>query len=89
MTALAQSEPSSRSSQSQPGADFGSKFFDNLRMLFGRLQQSELDRAFQRASAVHCTDLVGQTGDWKEGINRKASPKGGFSFCKEMTVSSS
>ena len=45
---------------------FGSKFFDNLRSLFGRLQQSELQRAFQRAKPIHCSDLVGETGEWKE-----------------------
>src|SRR6266446_4506562 len=50
----------------QSGGDFGSKFFDDLRSLFGRLQQSELDRAFQRAKPIHCSDLVGQTGEWKE-----------------------
>jgi hypothetical protein len=50
----------------QTGGDFGSKFFDDLRSLFGRLQRSELDRAFQRAKPIHCSDLAGQTGEWKE-----------------------
>jgi hypothetical protein len=53
-------------SAQQNNGDFGTKFFADLRMLFGRLQQSELDRAFQRANAAHCSDLVGQSGDWKE-----------------------
>jgi hypothetical protein len=46
--------------------DFGSKFFDDLRSLFGRLQQSELDKAFERAKPVRCSDLAGQSGEWKE-----------------------
>ena len=50
----------------QESGDFGSKFFDDLRSLFGRLQRSELDRAFQRAKAIRCSDLVGQSGEWKE-----------------------
>jgi hypothetical protein len=50
----------------QESGDFGSKFFDDLRSLFGRLQRSELDGAFQRARAMRCSDLVGQTGEWKE-----------------------
>ena len=50
----------------QENGDFGTKFFDDLRSLFGRLQQSELDRAFQRANSIRCSDLVGQTGEWKE-----------------------
>lgn len=46
--------------------DFGSKFFDDLRSLFGRLQRGDLDRAFQRAQAVHCSDLVEAKGEWKQ-----------------------
>jgi hypothetical protein len=46
--------------------DFGSKFFDDLRRLFGRLQQSELDLAFRRANPVRCSELVSQTGEWKQ-----------------------
>ena len=46
--------------------DFGSKFFDDVRSLFGRLQQSELEKAFERAKPVHCSDLAEQTGEWKE-----------------------
>src|SRR5690242_2826597 len=46
--------------------DFGSKFFDDLRSLFGRLQRSELDRAFQGAKPIRCSDLAGQAGEWKE-----------------------
>src|SRR5438309_6936637 len=34
------------------------------RKLFGRLEQSELGRAFQQAQPIHCSDLVGQTGEW-------------------------
>jgi hypothetical protein len=47
-------------------SDFSTKFFDDLRLLFGRLQQSELDQAFRQAKPIRCSDLVGQTGDWKE-----------------------
>ena len=50
----------------QSGGDFGSKFFDDLRSLFGRLQQAELERAFQRAKPIRCSDLAGQAGEWKE-----------------------
>jgi hypothetical protein len=46
--------------------DFGSKFFDDLRSLFGKLQQSELDKAFERAKPVRCSDLAGQSSEWKE-----------------------
>ena len=46
--------------------EFGTKFFDDLRKLFGRLQQSELDLAFRRANPVRCSELVSQTGEWKQ-----------------------
>src|SRR5689334_8334293 len=50
----------------QENGDFGSKFFEDLGALFGRLQKSELQRAFQRAKPIECSDLVGQAGEWKE-----------------------
>jgi hypothetical protein len=43
---------------------FDTKFFDNLTTLFGRLQQSELDTAFQDTKAVRCADLL--DAEWKE-----------------------
>src|SRR5207237_2424451 len=52
--------------QDSGGGDFGRKFFDDLRSLFGRLQQSELDGAFRRAKPIDCSDLAGQMGEWKE-----------------------
>ncbi len=52
--------------QPRQNSDFGSKFFDDLQVLFGRLQQAELDEAFQQAKPIHCSDLVGAKGEWKE-----------------------
>src|SRR5215471_11942366 len=46
-------------------ADFGAKFLDDLQTLFGRLETSELDSAFQRAKAIRCSDLIGKSGEWK------------------------
>ena len=50
----------------EANGDFGRKFFEDLRSLFGRLQRSELDGAFRRAKAIHCSDLAGQKAEWKE-----------------------
>src|SRR5262247_4748502 len=47
-------------------ADFGAKFLEDLKILFGRLETSELDSAFQRAKAIRCSDLVGRSGEWKD-----------------------
>jgi len=46
--------------------DFGAKFLDDLQTLFGRLETSELDSAFQRAKAIRCSDLIGKSGEWKD-----------------------
>jgi hypothetical protein len=46
--------------------DFGAKFLDDLQTLFGRLETSELDSAFQRAKAIRCSDLTGKSGEWKD-----------------------
>jgi hypothetical protein len=46
--------------------DFGAKFIDDLQRLFGRLETSELDSAFQRAKAIRCSDLIGKSGEWKD-----------------------
>src|SRR5215470_631433 len=46
--------------------DFGAKFLDDLQTLFGRLETSELNSAFQRAKAIRCSDLLGRSGEWKD-----------------------
>src|SRR5215510_1169775 len=46
--------------------DFGARFLDDLQTLFGRLEASELDSAFQRAKAIRCSDLIGKSGEWKD-----------------------
>jgi hypothetical protein len=46
--------------------DFGAKFLEDLKTLFGRLETSELNGAFQRAKAIRCSDLVGRSGEWKD-----------------------
>src|SRR5688572_2191216 len=55
-----------RVSASGENGDFGTKFFDELRSLFGRLQDAELDRAFRRGRAIRCADLAEKSGVWKE-----------------------
>jgi hypothetical protein len=47
-------------------ADFGAKFLEDLQTLFGRLETSELDNAFQRAKPIRCSDLIGKSGEWKD-----------------------
>ncbi len=44
---------------------YGSKFFDQLRTIFGRFQNSDLDRVFQQSKPIQCPELVGRKGEWR------------------------
>lgn len=44
---------------------FGSNFFDQLRTIFGRFQNSDLDRVFQQSKPIQCPELVGRKGEWR------------------------
>ena len=46
-------------------ANFGSKFFDQLRSIFGRFRNSDLDRVFQQSKPIQCPELVGRKGEWR------------------------
>jgi len=47
------------------GDRYGSKFFDQLRTIFGRFQNSDLDRVFQQSKPIQCSELVGRKGEWR------------------------
>jgi hypothetical protein len=54
--------------QARPSAEedrYGSKFFDQLRTIFGRFQNSDLDRVFQQSRPIQCPELVGRKGEWR------------------------
>ena len=55
--------------------DFGSKFFTELRNIFGRFRDSDLERAFQLAEPMQCTELLSGKGEWRPVafFNRKRS----------------
>jgi hypothetical protein len=46
-------------------ARYGSKFFDQLHIVFGRFQDSDLQRAFQAAQRIQCPELVAGKGEWR------------------------
>ena len=64
--AHAEAQGPRRASASRENGDFGTKFFDELRSLFGRLRDADLDRAFRRGRAIRCADLAEKSGVWKE-----------------------
>jgi hypothetical protein len=51
--------------QSPEDGNYGSKFFDQLRTIFGRFRDADLDRAFQQAKPIQCSELVGRKGEWR------------------------
>ncbi len=44
---------------------YGSRFFDQLRNIFGRFANSDLQRVFQEAQPIGCSELVGRKGQWR------------------------
>jgi hypothetical protein len=44
---------------------YGSKFFNQLRNLFGRFLDSDLQRSFQQADPIQCSELVSDKGEWR------------------------
>jgi hypothetical protein len=44
---------------------YGTKFFDQLRSIFGRFRDADLRRAFQAAEPVQCSELVINKGEWR------------------------
>ncbi len=56
-----------RESQMPPPGDiaYGSKFFNQLRSLFGRFQDTDLQRSFEQADPIQCSELVSDKGEWR------------------------
>jgi hypothetical protein len=52
----------------QPPADserYGRKFFVQLRAMFGRFRDVDLQRAFEKAQPIQCSELVNEDGEWR------------------------
>jgi hypothetical protein len=59
--------PAQRDSSVQSNEEnaYGSKFFDQLRTIFGRFRDADLQRVFQEALPIECSELVGRQGEWR------------------------
>jgi len=52
----------------QPPEDsqrYGRKFFVQLRALFGRFRDVDLQRAFDKAQPIQCSELINEHGEWR------------------------
>src|SRR5215471_5225327 len=47
---------------SQP---YGRRFFTQLRAVFGRFRDSDLQRVFDNAQPVQCSELINEQGEWR------------------------
>jgi len=58
-----------REQQIQPvssdDAPYSRKFFLQLRGVFGRFRETDLERAFERAQPIQCSELINGNGDWR------------------------
>jgi hypothetical protein len=45
---------------------FSPQFFNEIRRIFGEFRYVDLERVFNAARPVQCSDLVSQTGEWRE-----------------------
>jgi hypothetical protein len=47
-------------------SEYGAKFFDELRRIFGRFRDADLRRVFDSARAAQCSELATDKGEWRE-----------------------
>ena len=59
---LAQQE---RFAQSDGEDTYGARFFEQLHAIFGRFRDMDLQRVFQEARPIQCSELVGRKGEWR------------------------
>src|SRR5437867_8410369 len=64
---IASSVYAQREQQIRPAEDapYSRKFFVQLRGVFGRFRETDLQRAFDKAQPIQCSELVNDKGDWR------------------------
>src|SRR5688572_21218023 len=46
-------------------SEYGRRFFVRLRGVFGKFQDSDLERVFEAAQPIECAELVNDKGEWR------------------------
>jgi hypothetical protein len=54
-----------RQTRSNEEDAYGAGFFDELRTIFGKFRNSDLQRVFEEAQPIECSELVGRKGEWR------------------------
>src|SRR5215510_14888700 len=65
VTAYAQRERQIQQTQPQDESRYGRRFFVQLRAVFGRFRDADLQRAFEKAQPIQCSELINEPGDWR------------------------
>jgi hypothetical protein len=61
LAVLVQASPA----RSEDEEAYGERFFDQLRTIFGRFRDLDLQKAFQEARPIACSELLGRKGEWR------------------------
>jgi hypothetical protein len=51
--------------RAQEESAYGSKFFDQLRRIFGQFRDSDLQEVFRVAQPIQCSELIARKGEWR------------------------
>jgi hypothetical protein len=51
--------------QPPDSAQYGRRFFVQLRGVFGRFRDADLQRAFETAEPIQCSELINEKGEWR------------------------
>src|SRR5262249_31879136 len=46
-------------------SQYSRKFFLQLKSVFGRFRDSDLQRAFENAQPIECSELINEKGEWR------------------------
>src|SRR5437868_3854060 len=49
----------------QDSQQYGRRFFVQLRAVFGRFRDADLQRVFDNAQPIQCSELVNEPGEWR------------------------
>jgi hypothetical protein len=50
---------------SQETSQYGRRFFTQLRTVFGRFRETDLERVFENAKPIQCSELINENGEWR------------------------
>src|SRR5262245_3805373 len=62
---LAQRERQISPPAAEDSTRYGRQFFVQLRSVFGRFRDTDLQRAFEKAKPIQCSELVNEPGEWR------------------------